>query len=122
MIIKVTICICICLSAAIYYFWNTKRQKNLTDEERTRQLIARARRMFPEERYEHDRLDLLYQPYRREWKIAMDLGDDKRAASYMRDLVLIHNAKLQALDDLINFEAQVITPLTGKELPLCHER
>lgn len=114
--------VAIVLAAAGFVFHKLKRQKISTDEERTLQLIARSRRMFPEEDYEHDRLDKLYQPYRREWKIAMDLGDQKRAESYMRDLVLIHNAKLRALDDLLNFESQVIMPLNGKELPLCHER
>jgi hypothetical protein len=109
----------IVMGILVYYFWKSKSAKDLSDEDRTAQLILRARRMFPDVPYEHDRLDRLYQPYRREWKIAMDLGDPARANSYMRDLVLIHNAKLRALDDVIQFESEVIIPLNRKDVTLC---
>jgi hypothetical protein len=102
-----------------YAFCQVRNAKEISDEERTDQLILRARRMFPNERFDHDRLDKMYQPYRREWKEAMDLGDTQRANSYLRDLVLIHNAKLRALDHVIQFESEVIIPLNRKEVTLC---
>lgn len=95
--------------AIIFYVVLQNRPRPETDEERTKALITRAHRMFPNAKTRIDALDLLYQPYYREWKLATDEARKEDADRYKRDLRLIFHAKNRAIEDALQFENEIIT-------------
>ncbi len=84
-------------------------------EERTRYLLGQARRMFPNEAYEYYRLDELYQSYYGELRRTRGT-EERRIAQLRRDMILIHEAKLRALDEMIDFESQVVRQFQNKKV------
>jgi len=88
-----------------------KSVNNISERDLRMRIIDRANRMFPETPYLHERLDKLFQPYYREYLDAKSKGNINAQRNLLSGLTIIHNTKLEALQDTIEFESKIIKQL-----------
>jgi hypothetical protein len=87
---------------------NINKTRELNDDELKRDLIRKARTMFPEARNDIAALDLLYQPFYRELLASRRLKAAKSERYWARCLNAIHRAKEESIEHALAFEENIV--------------